>query len=564
MKVSKNWLKELVDLKVSPEELVRLLPLRIIAVKDEKPDYIELDMKGYNRADLLSLRGVAYEVAAITDSSVKFREEEGSIWQKGNLPKVNVSVEDSALTPVYCIAKIENLKVDQSNETWVKKLNNSGIRSVNNLADITNLIMVEYGQPLHAFDASQVTDETIIVKTAKEDEELVTLDGKVRKLTSEDLLITDPKKTLGLAGVMGGKNSEVSQSTSTILLEAAIFDPKTLRKTATRLGLISEASKRFYHGLTKKRLFQALNSAIKMYEGLGGKLTALTIVDGLTDKTVTMNLTQSKVNSLIGVDVPSSEVEKYLRKLHFQLERAGEDWKVTVPYFRLDVGIEEDLIEEVARMYGYEKIPATPLNTNVPNNIESLVFGLLGRLKKVLSQLGLTEVQTYSYYSTEVMNALGFGNQKKDKLIKIANPISKETEYLRANNWPNLVEVIAKNEKHGFKDMAVFEVGKIYYINGRGEAAEKYSLSIALSDSSNPLAKLHDVFTQLNKELNLAVVETGKEKGANLELFHPVRFIQLAKNGRIVGGMAEVHKRVTDKLGTFERVAVLEIGLNKI
>lgn len=542
MKISIDWLKELVDLKVPVEELVRLLPLRTIGLKEVTKDYIELDMKGYNRADLLSLRGVAYEVGAITNSKIKFEGEKVSF---PNLPKVEVSAD--RLSPVYCIAKIENLKVEASYDSWVKKLNDSGIRSINNVADVTNLIMMEYGQPMHAFDAAQVFDETIIVRTAKNGEKLITLDNKEGVLSEEDLLITDPKKALGLAGVMGGKNSEVSDNTTTILLEAAIFDPVTLRKTATRLGFISEASKRFYHGLTKKRLFQALSKAIKMYEKLGGKLTALTIVDNIEEeKITTVNLTQTKTNSLIGVDVPAQEIEDYLQKLNFTLTLASQGptlraWEVKVPYFRLDVTIEEDLIEEVARMYGYENIPSKSLSTNIPKNIENPIFDLLQRLKLALTDLGLTEVQTYSYYSTRTINDLRL---TINDLIKIANPISAETEYMRNYIWPNLVGVTAKSINHGSKDVAIFEIGKIYYKNGKGEAAEKYSLAIALMNGTdNPLAELHEI----QKKLNLK-----KEELENSEYFHPNRIIDTA---------AEVHKRITDKFGISQRVAILEICL---
>ena len=183
MKVSKNWLKELVDLNISDDELVRLLPLRTIGIKEVTPDFIELDMKGYNRADLLSLRGVAFEVVAITQSKLKFEEKDTAefIWVDKSLNEVGVNVEDEDLAPIYCIAKIEGLKVEPSDNNWVKKLSDSGIRSINNVADVTNLVMVEYGQPLHAFDASAVEGEKIVVRTAKEGEELETLDGKKRK-----------------------------------------------------------------------------------------------------------------------------------------------------------------------------------------------------------------------------------------------------------------------------------------------------------------------------------------------------------------------------------------------
>ncbi|MCL4366288.1 phenylalanine--tRNA ligase subunit beta [Patescibacteria group bacterium] len=559
MKVSINWLKELVDLKVSIEEVIKLLPLRTIGIKEVGENYLELDMKGYNRADLLSTRGAAYEIAAITDSPLLFKKPDPDqfVWVKESLPEASVKVEDSKLTPLYCIAKISGLKVGPSPKEWVEKLNSSGMRSVNSIADVTNLVMLEYGQPTHAFDAKEVEGENIIVRNAREGEKLVTLDNKTRSLLPTDLLITDPQKAVGLAGVMGGKNSEVTDKTHTILLEAAIFDPVTIRKTASRLALHSEASKRFQHGLTATRLLQAVDAAIKMYQELGGKLEAISIVGNTKEERPKILVKQEEVNSLVGIDIKPEFIKSALEKLHFKVEKG---FKVQPPYFRLDVNIEADVIEEVARMYGYEKIPSKPLSTNIPDIEQNPIFGLLEGLKEALLSLGLTEVQTYSYYSTNVLHAI---NSQEDKLIKVANPISAETEYLRENNWPNLVEVVAKNARQGFKDIAIFEIGKIYYRNEKEEAAEKYSLSIALMNSTdNPLAELYDIFNKLNQKLNLGIKEV--ESNAKLENFHPNRFIQLAYGEKIIGGLAEVHKRVTDKLGINQRVAILEIGLNKI
>src|SRR3989344_2126137 len=246
MKISLSWLKELVDFKLNPKELADQLSLKSIGVKQITSDYIELDLT-YNRGDLLSLRGVAREISAITNSELIFKEQSPL---QSNLPQTPVKVENSKLCPFYAVARIENLKVEQSNETWVKRLSESGIRSVNNIADITNLIMIEFGQPMHAFDSDSIGvdasgNRKIIVRCAKKGEKIKTLDGKQRQFETSDLLITDSEKAVGIAGVMGGENSEVSYSTTSIFLEAAIFDPISIRKTSTRLGLVSEASKRF-------------------------------------------------------------------------------------------------------------------------------------------------------------------------------------------------------------------------------------------------------------------------------------------------------------------------------
>lgn len=561
MRVSITWLKELVEIE-DVKEAERLLPLRTIATKEITDDFIELDMKGYNRADLLSMRGVAREVAAITGSKIKFEDTPAA---KFDLPTLNVQVENPELCPIYCLAKIENLQVKPSSPEWVKRLADSGVRSINNVADVTNLMMLEYGQPMHAFDAGVVKDETIVVRRAKAGEILTTLDGKVRELDSADLLITDPDKPLGLAGVMGGKDSEVSDQTTTILLEAAIFDPINIRQTTIRHNLPSEASKRFQHGLTKTNLLQALAAAIKMYKSLGGKLTAITLIGNFEDSVKKITLTQDKINSLIGVEIKPEEVEGYLASLGFHPRGVGTNsWEVEVPYWRLDINIEEDLIEEVARMYGYERIPAKELVGEIPDPINQKLFELIRDLKDNLVKAGLTEVQTYSFYSTDVLENFSWD---KTHLVKIANPISSETEYLREDIWPNLVEVVSKNMRHGFKDIGIFEIGKVYNPEKGGQPSENYRVSLALMNGSNdPTPELYQIFQSLNAQSGIGNVKLGSNSKGEYEskYFHPTRFSFLEKSSKTIGGIAEVHPRFTDKFGLPKRVAVLEFELETL
>ncbi|MDO8576907.1 MAG: phenylalanine--tRNA ligase subunit beta [Candidatus Daviesbacteria bacterium] len=560
MKISSGWLKELIDLKIPMEEVIRLLTLRTIGTKEVTKDFIELDMKGYNRADLLSMRGVAYEVAAITDSQVTFKEPnpDNFTWAGKGLPQTLIKVENPELIPLYCIVKISGLKVESSPAEWVKKLADSGIRTVNNIADITNLVMMEYGQPSHAFDAATIKDQTLIVRTAKEGETLTTLDGKTRKLFPSDLLITDPEKAVGLAGVMGGKNSEVTETTTEILLEVAIFDPKTIRKTANRLALPSEASTRFLHGLTKVRAPQALDALIRMYQNLGGKLEAISIVDNLEEKPKTVTLTQEKINSLIGINIPSAEVESFLNKIGFKLAShigsGNAVWEVTIPYWRLDIEIEEDLIEEVARMYGYEKIAPQELQGKLPEKIDQAPFDFIYNLKTRLMELGLTEIQTYSFYSSRTINDLRL---TINDLVKIANPISSETEYLRDNIWPNLLEKAAENLKY-FKEVAVFEIGKAYQT--KPELKEEYRLSILLADDSgDPTQELYQIAQQeASTHLRGVKAHLG---GESSEYFHPTRFAVLEKDGKEVGFIAEIHPRIANKFGIEKRISVLEIKI---
>jgi len=555
VRVSISWLKELVDLNISIEKLIALLPLRSISIKEANPDSIELDMKGYNRADLLSMRGVAREVVAVTNSKLNLSDEEVDF---PNLPKVKVTVENENLCPVYCVAKIENLKVEHSLDTWVKKLSNSGIRSINSVADVTNLIMLEFGQPMHAFDARGVKDEYIIVRRSKNKEVITTLDGKTRDL-EDDLLITDSLNALGLAGVMGGKDSEITDSTTTILLEAAIFDPVSIRKTAQRHGLPSEAAKRFQHGLTKTNLLQALSAAIKMYEQMGGKLTAITLVGNLEDQPKIVELTQEKVNSLIGVNIPPEQVKDSLQKLGFSMQNQ----EVTVPYWRLDINIEEDLIEEVARMYGYENIPPQELRGKPPEKVDQIFPNFIYNLKKILADLGLTEIQTYSFYSSKTINDLRFTIYD---LIKISNPISSETEYMRDNLWPNLLEVVAKNIKNGFKDIAIFEIGKVYIPQKEDLPKETYRVSISLMNGSdNPMQELYMIACKiLNEDPDDSCLNLVPNDLNPLQLFHPKRNFLADYQGKQIGMIAEIHPRLVNKFGVEQRVAVLEVEIEAL
>lgn len=574
MKVAIEWLRELVEMPESVERLISLIPFRIQGgIKEVGERFFELDLKGYNRADLLSMRGVGYEVSAITGGNILFTEPEENkyVWIEKELPQIKAQVEDTTASPFYCLVKIDGLKVEQSSQEIQQKLADSGMRAVNNIADITNLVMLEYGQPLHAFDAGKIKDETIIVRRAKDNETLKTLDGKDRQLSVQDIVIADSEKAVGLAGVMGGENTEITDDTSSILLEAAIFDPVQLRRTATRLSLSSEAGKRFYHGLTKKRLLQALNAAILEYQKLGGRVNGIVIVGEGTEEQKQIPVSLDKINKLIGVQFSASQVEEYLGQLHFNLMPqqqgpANTSWSVTPPYYRLDIEIEEDIIEEIARMYGYENIPAQALVDNPAVKVDQVEYETITKLKQTLVGLGLTEVQTYSFYSTEVLNALGWKEDNKSLLLRVTNPMSAETEYMRQTVWANLAEVCAKNLKQGIKDVAIFEVGKVYQLTKDLGINEYNSLAISLvGEGESAIKELHLYVQKLCEAFNKNATFTQGLGELPVELYHPTRQFGLTFDSKPVGGIAEVHPRVMYKLGLEgKRVAVAEIIISEL
>lgn len=579
MKVSISWLKELVDHELSTDDLANELSLNSIGVKQQTEDYLELDLT-YNRGDLLSMRGVAYEVAAITNSPLRFLSQtpEDFVWVGQNLPKTPVEIENSEFSQVQCVAKIENLKIGESSKDVVKKLEECGMRSVDNITDVTNLVMLEYGQPLHSFDASTIEDETIKVRGAKTGEGITTLDNKLRKLTAEDIVLADTQKPLDVAGVMGGKDTEIKESTHTILVSASMFNPIMVRKTSKRLGLYSEASKRFQHGLSPIRLLQALDAAIRMYQDLGGKLTAINLVGDFSQPKMSVNLSIKRTNDLLGLNLDEETITSCLKKLSFVVNKIDLDTlEVIPPYFRLDINIEEDLIEEVARMYGYSKIDGIKLIGEKIPTLDETLPNFIYDLKTKLKEIGLTEVHSYSFYSTSVLEVLGFTNLKnyslsekvytenKKYLIRIANPISSETEYLRMDLWPNLLEVIGRNIKQGFKDIAVFEIGKAYFKDKDEKPTENYRLSIALMNGEdNPIEGLSSLFQKLSSSLkDLKLIKATPPKVV-ANLFHPTRFVSIEEKDKQIAGIAEVHLRLLNKLGIDKRVAVLEMNLSDL
>ncbi len=586
MKVSKDWLKQLVALNIDIDELPKAFSMRTVAaVKEVTDDFMELDLKGYNRPDYLSMLGVAREAAAITGSNLTtenltqltqddrlISQEEGQLKIKQDVSPLMVEIENIGVTPIYALVKIEGLKVGPSPREWVNKLEACGMRSINNLADITNLIMLEYGQPLHAFDANAVSAGGIIVRTAKSDEKTITLDNKERSLTPEDIVITDNDKVLGIAGVMGGKNSEVTADTASILLEAAIFDPISIRKTSQRLGLYSEASKRFQHGLTIDNLIDALNGAVKLYQDLGGKVTGIAYVGDAYDKVKDIKINLEKVRSLIGMDLSYEEIKELLKKLDFDFTgetRTDQHYLIIrVPSYRLDIEIEEDVIEEIARLYGYEKIPSRELEGELPEKVDQSQFNLINDLRDSFVKAGFTEVQSYSFYGTKTIEALGWNNDRdRADLVKIKNPMSAETEYLRDMIWPNLAEITDKNMRNGFSDVAIFEVGKVYKKREGQISEEDYLAATLVNGSENPLLEMLQIIKQIFTDYPDIEIKVEKfEPMEGINFFHPNRTATIYKGGQEIGGIAEIHQRSTDKFGINKRLAALEIqldGLNK-
>lgn len=416
-----------------------------------------------NRSDCLSLLGVAYEVAAILDRELNLPEVE--LEEEGPLTHEEVSVEVAApeACPYYVARKVTGLKIGPS-PMWLKnRLRAAGVRPINNVVDVTNYVMLEYGQPLHAFDAQKVAEGRIVVRRARQGETVVTLDDQERTLEEGMLLICDPDKIIALAGVMGAANSEVTDSTTEVILESAYFDPLLTRKTSKTLDLRSEASLRFEKGVDPERTEDACARAAQLLAQLaGGKVYKGVAAAKHGDfRRRRVGLSLVRLNNVLGTRLKSEEVMDIFRRLRFNVENAGHELQVEVPTRRPDISLEEDLIEEVARLYGYDHIPTTlPEGITTPG-ARTAKQRLRQRIKTFLRAAGLHQVVTYSLVSQRE-GEWGSWFAQKTIPIPLAMPMNKERSHLRTTLIPSLLEVARYNKHRRENNIHLFEIGSTF------------------------------------------------------------------------------------------------------
>lgn len=436
----------------------------IEAVLDLDDHVLELDLTP-NRSDALSMIGVAYEVAALTGRAVKLPKANVIDTTEQADQHIKVSIESEELCTHYAARYIKGVKI-ASSPLWLQnKLIAAGIRPINNIVDITNFVMLEYGQPLHAFDADKVAGGEIIVRQAKENEVLVTLDDQERKLDASMLVIADRNQPIALAGVMGGASSEVTAETVNILLESAKFVGASVRKTSRGLGLRSESSLRFEKEVDPNRVIPALDRAAALIAELGEGL----VLDGIVEQQVkaaeelTIKVTLEKINAFLGTSLSGLEVRTILNRLGFAFDIVNEEeYCVIVPTRRGDITLDVDLIEEIARVYGYDNIPTTPIYGEVIPGALTKPQAIRRELRKRLSDSGLLEVISYSFTSpahTTLFPELA----QNTNAIKLLMPMSEERSVLRTTIIAQLIDIATYNRNRKNESAALFEIGSVFH-----------------------------------------------------------------------------------------------------
>jgi len=483
MKVPIDWLKELVSFRAGSDQLAQMLTMAGLETIVLPDDVLEVDILP-NRADAWSMRGIAREISAIT----KFKTKSLKLKMREASKKINslvkVEVRDRDLCPRYMARVIENVKVGDSPEWLKKKLERAGIRSINNVVDAVNYLLHELGQPMHAFDAALIKDQSIIVRRANPGERVVTLDGKEHILDSEVLVIADPEKVIAVGGVMGCANTEVNPSTKTVILESAFFNPVSIHKTSKNLKLISESSVRFEHGVDWDAVEEALDRGAALIAELGRGEVLKGKVDALAKPRTPrlVELRPDRVIQILGAEIPVGDMISILKRLGFKVKKVdSRKLKVEIPLFRsMDIEREIDLIEEIARIWGFNRIETAMPNTAFAGKEVDKEDLLHNRVREIMVGCGLIEIQSYSMLGPKDFENAGVS---LDRTIKIANPLTVEESIMRTHILTGLLKTAVHNQNRQIEDIFIFEIGKVFYPSKEKLPEEKWVLGGLLMGS---------------------------------------------------------------------------------
>jgi len=473
MKVSEKWLREIVNTNMPLKELADTLTMVGFEVEEiNKIDGVNiLDVHlSANRGDALSIIGLSREISTFTKKNINlpsFSFNENLDININSFIKIHVA--NPELCQRYAGRIIKNIKVAPSPSWLQKRLIEMGVRPINNVVDATNYIMLEIGQPLHAFDLSTIKDGEIIVRTAKTGEKLTTLDDIERNLDDSCLVIANSQKPMVLAGIMGGSEYEITESTVDIFLESASFDRKTVRKTARREGLNTESSYRFERIVDPHNVVNALNRAANMIQELAGGDIASGIIDITNNLPAQKHITTKykRLNSILGTEITAQEMIDILTCLGMDVTDNGDNMTIEVPTFRADIYDEWDIAEEVARHYGYQNITATVPGDIVKSGRIAPELEFENKLRAVLSMSGLCEGLSYSLFDLKTLNLMNISedNELRKNIIKLNNPKSEEYTHLRPTMFISALEALQNNTRRGLNDAQIFEIGRIFKDN---------------------------------------------------------------------------------------------------
>lgn len=522
-----------------------------------------------NRPDCMSVIGLARETAATfnTKLNVKKPEYKGIDGKISDL--LSVKIHNTDLCKRYIGAIVKNVKIEPSPRWMRERLRASGVRPINNLVDITNYVMLEYGRPMHAFDLRYVEGGAINVRNAEAGEKITTLDGVERELSPEMLVIADAKKPVAVAGVMGGEYSGIMEDTTTVVFESACFDGASVRTTAKKLGMRTDASARYEKGLDPHECYEALMRACQLVEELGAGEVLREYIDEnyQSEEPASVEFSAEWINKFLGTDIPEAEMIEYLERLEFKVENG----RVYAPWFRIDIGVKADIAEEVARLYGYNKIPDTIIR-GVAEAKLSPKQKFERQLKRAMISMGMNEISTFSFISPKYLDKINLPeNSKLRNTVTISNPLGEDTSIMRTTILPSLMEVLSRNNSYRNPECYAFELGNEYLpVDGEVLPEEPARLVFGFYDTETK-ADFYDLKGIAEGLLEKAGAEnveferpTETCEFAEKASFHPGRSAVILVDGKQIGIIGELHPKVLENYGISARAYAGKINVPEL
>ncbi len=524
-----------------------------------------------NRADALSMIGTAYEVAALYNTKMTKPETTSNELELSANDELTVTIENEDKVPYYSARVVHDVTIEPSPIWMQARLIKAGIRPINNVVDISNYVLLEYGQPLHMFDQDAIGSQQIVVRQANEGEKMTTLDDTERELLTSDIVITNGQTPIALAGVMGGDFSEVKEHTSNIVIEGAIFDSVSIRHTSRRLNLRSESSSRFEKGIATEFVDEAVDRACYLLQTYAnGKVLKDRVSSGELGAFITpIDITADKINRTIGFDLSQNDIVTIFNQLGFDTEINDDVITVQVPSRRKDITIKEDLIEEVARIYGYDDIPSTlPVFEKVTSGQLTDRQYKTRMVKEVLEGAGLDQAITYSLVSKE--DATAFAMQQR-QTIDLLMPMSEAHASLRQSLLPHLIEAASYNVARKNKDVKLFEIGNVFFANGEGELPDQVEYLSGILTGDYVVNQWQGKKETVDFYLAKGVVDRVSEKlnlefsyrRADIDGLHPGRTAEILLENKVVGFIGELHPTLAAD-NDLKRTYVFELNFDAL
>lgn len=539
----------------------------IVEVLNLKEDIIDFEITP-NRPDCLSIEGLGRETAVSLGKKFKNPRkniDELNVPDKKEIEGLKVDISAPDLCYRYIARVVKDVKIEPSPEWMVRRLKACGVRSINNIVDITNYVMLEMGQPMHAFDINSIEGKHITVRRAENGEKITTLDEQERELDENDLVIADEKKAVAIAGVMGGLNSEIEGDTKTVVFESAVFNGGSVRKTAKKVGLRTEASSRFEKGLSSENALRAINRAIELVE----LIEAGKAVEGKIDvyptkqKINKIKLDVQRINDLLGTKISKQEMIEILEKLEIKVENDV----AVAPYFRMDLEFVADLAEEVVRFYGYDKLETTLLKADTTLGVRNKEQNIEKKVKEVLVNSGLSEIYTYGFVSEKELEESKINEDLKKYAITIQNPLSEEYKLMRPTTIPSMLQTLATNANKKNTSAKLFDLSKNYknikneVENGEVPLQEEI-LTIGMYGEDIDFYILKGIIENILESISVNRYDIEKEE--NNESYHPGRCANLKVGKDVIATFGEVHPEVLNNYGIGKRAYLAELNITKL